>query len=201
MATDGDTDTRKAILDAAVAVADEKGFEAASVRAIAERAGVGVGTIGYCFGSKANAIAEAYRSVTDELRSAFKALEAPGTRGEEALRGFAGGLAAAVRKHGKALAYFTRERARGVAFPPEYGDFARDTAPGLAAAAMSDSAPEVSEREAAMRLSAFAGALLYPSLVRRPLGLDLDDEDAWAEYASLCAGLLTPARHNDRKER
>ena len=68
-------DTRKAILEAALEIVGESGFEKLTIRAIAERAGIGIGTVNYHFGSKPKAIAEAYRFVTSELRSAFKALE------------------------------------------------------------------------------------------------------------------------------
>jgi AcrR family transcriptional regulator len=52
--------TRAAIVEAALALFTERGYEAATMRAIAERAGVSVGNAYYYFGSKEELIQEFY---------------------------------------------------------------------------------------------------------------------------------------------
>src|SRR5512145_213980 len=114
-------DTRKSILEATLSIVGEGGFGGLTVRAIAERAGVAIGTVNYHFGSKDNAVSEAYRFVTADLVAAFAALR--------------DGL-------------------------------------GLVHAAIRAIDPRASSEEAAMRMSQFAGALLYPELVHGAMGID-----------------------------
>lgn len=96
------TERRREILDAAVAVFGEEGFDCATLAEVAERAGVSAGTVAHYFGSKADLfvevitdhflepIAEAERALTENrgshrvllltlLRLQWARLTAPGT--------------------------------------------------------------------------------------------------------------------------
>jgi AcrR family transcriptional regulator len=184
-------DTRKAILEAALQIVGQGGFESLTIRAIAERAGIGVGTVNYHFGSKAKAIAEAYRFVTSELRGAFTALEDEAVDPAMRLRAFADRFSETVHAHGAALAFFAANSSRDDA-PPEYREYALGEGLELTLKVMRGINPGVDAREAAMRLSIFAGGLLYPELVPGAMGLLIDDPSERARYADLAAGMLIP---------
>jgi len=184
-------DTRKAILEAALQIVGESGFEKLTIRAIAERAGIGIGTVNYHFGSKARAIAEAYRFVTSELRSAFTALEDDAADPATRLRAFAERFSETVHAHGAALAFFAANSSRDDA-PPEYREYALGEGLELTLKVMRGINPGVDAREAAMRLSIFAGGLLYPELVPGAMGLKIGDPAERARYAELAAGMLIP---------
>ncbi|HTO72684.1 MAG TPA: TetR/AcrR family transcriptional regulator [Gemmatimonadales bacterium] len=55
------TERRREILDAAMAVFGEEGFDCATVAGVAERAGVSAGTVAHYFGSKADLFVEVIR--------------------------------------------------------------------------------------------------------------------------------------------
>lgn len=63
-------DTKAALLDAAGELFAASGFDGASVRAIAERAGTNVASVNYHFGSKENLYAEVLRRVVFAVRGA-----------------------------------------------------------------------------------------------------------------------------------
>ncbi len=185
--------TRQAILDATLALVGERGFSALTSRAIADRAGVALGLVNYHFGGKDAAVAEAYRFVTAELREAFVTLEGSAPPGDR-LRSFATRFASAVRRHGAALAFFAGRSCDRLAAPSEYRDFALGEGLDKAHEAMRALDPGVGRELAAMRLTAFAGALLYPELVPGALGLDMDAAGLRDGYVSMLAGLLLGAR-------
>src|ERR1700722_17519170 len=60
------SETRRRLVEAAVATLQEEGFVGASARAIAERAGSNQGLIFYHFGSVANLLLAALDAVSDE---------------------------------------------------------------------------------------------------------------------------------------
>lgn len=64
---------REALLQAALRCIISLGVEKASIRAIAEEAGVSVGLINHHYGSKEALVAAAYRHVADELLSQIEA--------------------------------------------------------------------------------------------------------------------------------
>ncbi|MBU0928988.1 MAG: TetR family transcriptional regulator [Spirochaetes bacterium] len=185
-------DTKNAIMEATLAIVGESGFEKLTIRAIAERAGIGIGTVHYHFGSKDKAIAEAYRFVTSELRAAFSRLADAAEDPEPSLRAFAESFSEAVHRHGAALAFFA-SRGGGIKdAPTEYREFALGDGLGLAHAAMRRIDDTIDEKEAAMRLSLFAGGLLYPELVAGAMGTRMDDESERGRYGKLAAEILVP---------
>lgn len=191
--------TRQALLDATLALVGERGFSAVTSRAIARKAGVALGLVNYHFGGKDAAVAEAYRFVTVELRDAFESLEGDDPP-EDRLSSFATRLASAVRRHGAALAFFAGRSGDRLAVPPEYRDFALGKGLDKAYEAMRALDPSVGRELAAMRLSAFAGALLYPELVPGALGLDMDAPELRDEYVSLLTGLLLGGRETTPRD-
>jgi AcrR family transcriptional regulator len=70
------TETRRLLVDAAIATLQQEGFVGASARAIAERAGVNQGLIFYHFGSVANLLLAALDAVSDERLGQYGALVA-----------------------------------------------------------------------------------------------------------------------------
>lgn len=200
------SEPRDAILRAVLELAAERGLSSLTVRALAARAGVAVGAVNYHFGSKEAAVEAAYAFVTGRLREAFSELEGAGEP-EARLRRFARRFAAEVRAYGPALAYFAANGAlaggpgRGGRTPRgasgAYREFALGPGLDAALAVMRELRPRLDRAEAARRLSAFAGALLYPELVPGALGVDHDDPKSRKAYVELSAGLLVA----DRKER
>jgi AcrR family transcriptional regulator len=75
---DAPGDTRETILRAALQAFAEKGFDAATTRDIAKRAGVNHGLIPYYFGGKENLWRDAVDLAFFELRAGFDALPAAG---------------------------------------------------------------------------------------------------------------------------
>lgn len=185
--------TRQAILDATLELVGERGFSALTSRAIADKAGVALGLVNYHFGGKDAAVAEAYRFVTVELRDAFGALDGDAPP-EVRLRRFATGFAFVVRRHGSALAFFAGRGVGRIDAPTDYRYFALGEGLGKAHEAMRALDPSVGRELAAMRLSAFAGALLYPELVPGALGLDMDTPGQRDAYVSMLADLLVGDR-------
>jgi len=185
-------ETKRAILEATLALAGEGGFESLTVRSIAERAGIGIGTVHYHFGSKDKAIAEAYRFVTAELRASFDILRGDIESAETRLRAFARRFAESVHAHGAALVFFTGRDKRAIDVPPEYRDFAMGEGLDLVWRSMREIDSRIDERTAAIRLSIFAGGLLYPELVEGAMGIGMDDPVSRAEYARLAADCLIP---------
>ena len=77
-------DTRGRLLAAAVEVLEAGGYGAASVAAIAERAGLATGTLYRHFPSKADLFVEVFRAVADqELEEMHRAAGTPQTVGEQ----------------------------------------------------------------------------------------------------------------------
>jgi AcrR family transcriptional regulator len=77
------TETRRLLVDAAIATLQQEGFVGASARAIAERAGVNQGLIFYHFGTVANLLLAALDAVSDERLGHYGAMVAgAGSPGE-----------------------------------------------------------------------------------------------------------------------
>jgi AcrR family transcriptional regulator len=70
------TETRRLLVDAAIATLQQEGFVGASARAIGERAGVNQGLIFYHFGSVANLLLAALDAVSDQRLGQYGALVA-----------------------------------------------------------------------------------------------------------------------------
>ncbi|HEX3012559.1 MAG TPA: TetR/AcrR family transcriptional regulator [Syntrophomonadaceae bacterium] len=70
--------TKERIMQAAVSIIAEEGFQSATTRKIAARAEVNVAAINYHFGSKEAVINEALKTVTDALRDTFEHLKKDG---------------------------------------------------------------------------------------------------------------------------
>lgn len=86
--------TRERLLAAARGVVEEEGYRAASVLAVAERAGVAGGTLYRHFTSKEDLLVELFRSVCDrEIEAMRRAAEAPADRELERLLGLLGTFA------------------------------------------------------------------------------------------------------------
>lgn len=98
------TTTRVRIVEAALALVREGSFAAATVGAIASKAGIAAGTVYRYFPSKAELCAEVFRiAVAREVRAVEDALDGPGTPGQRLTRAvetFAGRALA-----GRRLAY------------------------------------------------------------------------------------------------
>ncbi len=76
-------ETRRLLVDAAIATLQQEGFVGASARAIAERAGVNQGLIFYHFGTVANLLLAALDAVSDERLGQYGAMVAgAGSPGE-----------------------------------------------------------------------------------------------------------------------
>ncbi len=86
------TDRRQAILDAALAVFLERGFDAATIEAVRDRSGASVGSIYHFFGSKERLAAALYGSALADYEQGVVALL---DRGPDA----AAGVRALVRHH------------------------------------------------------------------------------------------------------
>ncbi|MGU3432936.1 TetR/AcrR family transcriptional regulator [Actinomycetes bacterium M1A6_2h] len=69
------TDRRSAISAAILAIVAERGIEHASVREVAARAQVSIGTVQHYFPTKEAMLVDAYTSVFDRIRSRLSALE------------------------------------------------------------------------------------------------------------------------------
>ncbi len=77
-------DTRTRLLRAGIAVLEDGGYAAASVAAIAERAGVATGTLYRHFASKADLFVELFRTIGDaELAAMHEAASVTRSAGEE----------------------------------------------------------------------------------------------------------------------
>ncbi len=63
------TGTRERVLDAAIALFADRGFDAVSVREIALAAGANIASIGYYFGSKENLVCEAFASIVRPINA------------------------------------------------------------------------------------------------------------------------------------
>lgn len=86
----GSPETREAILDAARELFAAHGFEATTLRAVAERAGVDVALCSYYFGSKAELFAAALNLPAGPVGTLTRAIGDPGDRehlAERILRG------------------------------------------------------------------------------------------------------------------
>ncbi|WP_284455021.1 TetR/AcrR family transcriptional regulator [Alloalcanivorax xenomutans] len=92
---------RENLLGTAEMLVREGGFAAMTMQAVAERAGVGVGTLYRYFDNKATLAAEVFRVATErEVEAVARALSGPGGAGarlEQALRVFAGRAMAAPK--------------------------------------------------------------------------------------------------------
>ncbi len=183
--------TRKAILEATLEIVGESGFENLTIRAIAKRAGIGIGTVNYHFGSKTKAIAEAYRFVTSELQSAFNPLEDEAVDPAMRLRTFAHFFSETVHAHGAALVFFASHSSRE-GTPPEYRDYALGEGLEQMLKVMRRINRSIDKRDAAMRLSLFAGGLLYPELVPGAMDMRIDDPAEREHYGRLAAEILIP---------
>lgn len=185
--------TKERILSATLDIVGERGFEGLTVRAIAERAGTSVSAVNYHFGSKDRAVAEAFQSLSEDLVSAFAALEDPSLPARERLASFVSAFAETVHRHGAALAFFTYQLRSGLAAPASYRDFVQARGLELIHAALREIDPAIGREETASRVAAFAGALLYPEVVASPLGLDFGNPSVRARYAQqICAALSAP---------
>ena len=183
--------TRKAIVDATLEIVGQGGFEKLTIRAIAERAGIGVGTVNYHFGSKAKVIVEAYRFVTSELQCAFSSLDDAAVDPATRLRVFAHRFSETVHAHGAALAFFA-SHSQVEDTPPEYRNYALGEGLESVLKVMCEINRTIGKREAAMRLSLFAGGLLYPELVPGAMGVRIDAPKERMRYSGLAAGILVP---------
>jgi AcrR family transcriptional regulator len=94
----GRRDTRRAIIEATVALIADRGFSATSVDDIAERAGVAKGSVYYNFGSKGalfeTVLDEGQRALTSALREA-----AAGRTGRDAVGALVHELLAQIQGH------------------------------------------------------------------------------------------------------
>ncbi|WP_454051711.1 TetR/AcrR family transcriptional regulator [Cellulomonas sp. Marseille-Q8402] len=94
----GRRDTRRAIIDATVALIADRGFSATSVDDIADRAGVAKGSVYYNFGSKGAlfeaVLTEGQRALTTALRGA-----AEGRAGRDAVGALVHELLAQIQGH------------------------------------------------------------------------------------------------------
>jgi AcrR family transcriptional regulator len=71
-------DVRRAqLVAAAIAVATRDGIDAATTRGIAKEAGVAVGVVHYCFGTKQNLYREIIRSIAGEMTEALAVAASP----------------------------------------------------------------------------------------------------------------------------
>ncbi len=182
--------TRASILEATLALVGEGGFEGLTVRAIAERAGASVSAVNYHFGTKDNAVAEAFRSVTDALEAAFAPLRDPAATPQDRLTRFVGIFAEAVHAHGRALAFFTSRLGHAPAVPASYRAFVEGPGLALVEAALRSAHPSIGARDVRVRLAQLAGALLYPELVPGALDLDFGDPAVRKAYADRAAVIL-----------
>jgi TetR/AcrR family transcriptional repressor of bet genes len=79
---------RQQIVDALLTVMAERGYEGASIQAIARRAGLAPGLIHYHFESKQQILLEAVRQLTERFERRFQALTAKAETPRERLRAF-----------------------------------------------------------------------------------------------------------------
>lgn len=79
-------ETRARILDAALTLFREKGYDRTTMRAIADAAGVSLGNAYYYFESKEHLIQGFYRHTVDEFAARIPPIVGGGTRFEERLR-------------------------------------------------------------------------------------------------------------------
>jgi AcrR family transcriptional regulator len=70
--------TKEKIVQAAVVIMTEEGFQNITIRKIAAQADVNVAAINYHFGSKDAVINEALKTVTDQLKDTFESLKGSG---------------------------------------------------------------------------------------------------------------------------
>jgi AcrR family transcriptional regulator len=72
-------DVRRAqLISAAITVATRDGIDAATTRRVAKEAGVAVGVVHYCFGTKQNLFREVIGSIAGEMTKAVAVAPAPG---------------------------------------------------------------------------------------------------------------------------
>jgi AcrR family transcriptional regulator len=88
--------TRTAIIDAALALFRDQGYEATTMRAVAERAGVSVGNAYYYFGSKEHLIQGFYDRAAEQ-HGAESAARLAGLTGRRAHRGPPAGVVRPLR--------------------------------------------------------------------------------------------------------
>ncbi len=79
---------RQQIVDALLPVMAERGYDGASIQAIARRAGLAPGLIHYHFESKQQILLEAVRQLTERFERRFQALATKATTPRERLRAF-----------------------------------------------------------------------------------------------------------------
>ncbi len=77
--------TKEKIMRVAMDMIAEEGFQSITIRKVAAQAGVNIAAVNYHFGSKDALIDEALKSVTDQLKNAFKCLQIPGDDEENKL--------------------------------------------------------------------------------------------------------------------
>jgi AcrR family transcriptional regulator len=75
---------RKQLIEAAIVVATSEGIDAASTRRVAKQAGVSVGVVHYCFGTKENLFHEVIKTIVDQITESSTPAPLPG----EDLRSF-----------------------------------------------------------------------------------------------------------------
>jgi AcrR family transcriptional regulator len=189
--------TKERILRAVLEIVGEGGFQTATVRAIARRAGASVSAVGYHFGSKARALAEAFAYVTDALGRAFAPLRDAGAPASVRLGRYVEALAAAVHAHGPAIAFFLGGR-DGLAVPETYRSLVDAEGMSLVMKAIREITPGAREEEIRMRLVFLAGGMLYPELVPGAVGLDLADAGRRRRFTRLGVEMLV-GRHQEER--
>lgn len=75
----GQSTVRRDMLDSAVRLFAERGFEGTTLRAVTDRAGVDVALVKHYFGNKQGLFEEAVLEVTDDISDLFEVLRNPGS--------------------------------------------------------------------------------------------------------------------------
>jgi TetR/AcrR family transcriptional regulator, repressor of fatR-cypB operon len=98
-----DTGKRQAILDAALELFSERGFHGTAVPLVAEKAGVGAGTVYRYFESKEALVNALYQACKETMGRVLLAGLTPGAEPREQFHALWGRLAAFAREHPRAL--------------------------------------------------------------------------------------------------
>ncbi len=185
-------ETRARLLEAAVAVFAERGFEGARTSEIARRAGLSTGAIYSQFGTKAELLQEAIESCAPaELNRLFA-----GEVGEsETVTGLVEVIGAGLPYKPRAVVTLLMEALAASQRQPEVGELVAGTAREREALVTSiiraaQAAGDIDPALPPAALARFAVTLVFGSLVIQGLGLDPPDVEDWSAVIRRLVGSI-----------
>ena len=164
--SDQANNTREKLLNTALTLIKEEGFEAVTIRRIAGLSGTNISLVNYYFGSKEGMISNAIQRLLDGFRGSFAVLDDKSLPAKERLKQFLADYANKVSEYPELVTKMIVLGNASYESQRKYGEFLRDSGFIKACGILLEITSEHDPKRLMMMLMQLFGAVFLPMLMK-----------------------------------